>query len=67
MTDKGMLLIEHVMWFEALSVSRPDDRSHGGVRARRPDGSGDGIDTDALGTSLEVAAVDCIAITLEMA
>ena len=59
-------LVEHDQVVQALSTERPDHPLNDRVRTRRSNGCGDGIDTDASGTPVEVAAIDRIPIVQQM-
>ena len=62
-----VLLVEHDQVIEAFSTERPNDTFGDRIRTRRPNGCCDGIDADPPGSLAEVAAVDRISITQQMA
>ena len=62
-----VLFVQHDDVVQAFSTQCPDDTFHDRVRTRRSNGRSDGIDADALGTCAEVAAIDGISISEQVA
>src|SRR6266508_5963582 len=61
------LLVEHDHVVQALSPEGADDAFGDRVRTRRPNRRGDGVDPDSLGAQAEIAPVDGISISQQVA
>jgi hypothetical protein len=62
-----VLLVEHDHVVQALSPEGANDAFGDRVRTRRPNRRGDGVDPDARGSQAEVAPVDGIPISQQVA